>query len=105
MFSSLFKLQLCFITKNRCVPKSTSRKYMLYKILFKNKYICNYINLHFIETFNTDYVRHFHYVRQSDRLTDITSILTWGKLLYRWSESTGFRVTQSGLLLSFDTDS
>jgi hypothetical protein len=24
MFSSLFKLQLCFITKNRCVPKSTS---------------------------------------------------------------------------------
>jgi hypothetical protein len=33
-----------------------------------------------------------------DRLTDITSILTWGELLYSWSESTGFRVTQSGLL-------
>jgi hypothetical protein len=28
-----------------------------------------------------------------------------GELLYSWSESTGFRVTQSGLLQSFDTDS
>jgi hypothetical protein len=45
------------------VPK---RKYMLYKILFKYKYVPN-INLHFIETFNTDYVRHFNYVRQTDR--------------------------------------
>jgi hypothetical protein len=56
------KLQLCFITKNRCVPKSTSM--YLYKILFKYN---TYINLHFIETFNTDYVRHFNYVRQIDR--------------------------------------
>jgi hypothetical protein len=43
------------------------RKYMLYKILFKYKYVCTYIRLHFIETFNTDYVRHFNYVRQTDR--------------------------------------
>jgi hypothetical protein len=46
------------------VPK---RKYMLYKILFKYKYICTYINLRFIETFNTDYVRRFNYVRQTAR--------------------------------------
>jgi hypothetical protein len=29
--------------------------------------LCTYINLHFIEIFNTDYVRHFNYVRQTDR--------------------------------------
>jgi hypothetical protein len=44
MFSSLFKLQLCFITKNRRVPKSTSMylnesTYMLYRIRFKYKYV------------------------------------------------------------------
>jgi hypothetical protein len=50
---------------------------------------------------NTDYVRHFNYVRQSVWQT----ILTCGELLYSWSESTGFRVTQFGLLQSFDTDS
>jgi hypothetical protein len=42
MFSSLFKLQLCSLQKSLCskvhfnVPK---RKYMLYKILFKYKYV------------------------------------------------------------------
>jgi hypothetical protein len=28
-----------------------------------------------------------------------------GGIVIQWSESTGFRVTQSGLLQSFDTDS
>jgi hypothetical protein len=63
---------------------------MLYKILFKYKYVPN-INLHFIETFNTDYVRHFNYVRQTDRHNLNFEV---GELLYSWSESTGFRVTQ-----------
>jgi hypothetical protein len=97
MFSSLFKLQLFHYKKWLCskvhfnVPK---RKDMLYKIL--------YINLHFTETFNTDYVRHFNYVRQTDRHNLNFDV---GELLYSWSESTGIRVTQSGLLQSFDTDS
>jgi hypothetical protein len=30
-----------------------------------------------------------------DRLTDITSILMWGELLYSWSESTGFKASRA----------
>jgi hypothetical protein len=66
MFSSLFKLQLCFTTKNRCVPKSTSM--YLKESTCSTKYSLNTsMYLHFIETLNTDYVRHFNYVRQTDR--------------------------------------
>jgi hypothetical protein len=84
MFSSLFKLQLCFITK----------KWLCSKVRFnvpKRKYTCStkyslntctYINLHFIETFNTDYVRHFNYVRQTDRHNLNFDV---GELLYIFS--------------------
>jgi hypothetical protein len=63
MFSSLCNC-VSLTTKNRCVPKSTSM--YLNESTCSTKYSLNTIHK---PTFhwNTDYVRHFNYVRQTGR--------------------------------------
>jgi hypothetical protein len=58
MFSSLFKVQLCFITKNRCVSKSTSMylnestcstKYSLNINMYSGEHGISHTNLYVIK--------------------------------------------------------